>query len=122
MIQMQTILDVADNSGAKKVMCVKVLGGSRRMISGYGDIIVVSVKSAAPNGKVKKGEVHRGLIVRTRKSVSRPDGSTVKFDSNSIVLVDKKGEPIGTRVFGPVLRELRAKGFTKIISLAEEVM
>lgn len=122
MIQMQTILDVADNSGAKKVMCIKVLGGAGRMISGCGDVIVVSVKSATPNGKIKKGEVHRGLIVRTKKGVKRPDGSTIKFDTNSVVLLDKKDEPIGTRVFGPVPRELRNKGFMKIISLAEEVM
>jgi large subunit ribosomal protein L14 len=122
MIQMQTILDVADNSGAKKVMCIKVLGGAGRMISGCGDVIVVSVKSATPNGKIKKGEVHRGLIVRTKKGVKRPDGSTMKFDTNSVVLLDKKDEPIGTRVFGPVPRELRNKGFMKIISLAEEVM
>ena len=122
MIQMQTILDVADNSGAKKVMCIKVLGGAGRMISGCGDVIVVSVKSATPNGKIKKGEVHRGLIVRTKKGVKRPDGSTMKFDTNSVVLMDKKDEPIGTRVFGPVPRELRNKGFMKIISLAEEVM
>lgn len=122
MIQMQTILDVADNSGAKKVMCIKVLGGAGRMISGCGDVIVVSVKSATPNGKIKKGEVHRGLIVRTKKGVKRPDGSTITFDTNSVVLLDKKDEPIGTRVFGPVPRELRNKGFMKIISLAEEVM
>lgn len=122
MIQMQTILDVADNSGAKKVMCIKVLGGAGRMISGCGDVIVVSVKSATPNGKIKKGEVHRGLVVRTKKGVKRPDGSTIKFDTNSVVLLDKKDEPIGTRVFGPVPRELRNKGFMKIISLAEEVM
>lgn len=122
MIQMQSMLDVADNSGAKKVMCIKVLGGSARMISGCGDVIVVSIKSASPGGKVKKGEVHRGLIVRTKKGVRRPDGSTIKFDSNSIVLVNKQNEPIGTRVFGPVPRELRGKGFVKIISLAEEVI
>ncbi|MCP5369749.1 MAG: 50S ribosomal protein L14 [Rickettsiaceae bacterium] len=122
MIQMQTILDVADNSGAKKVMCIKVLGGAGRMISGCGDVIVVSIKSATPNGKIKKGEVHKGLIVRTKKGVKRPDGSTIKFDTNSVVLLDKKDEPIGTRVFGPVPRELRTKGFMKIISLAEEVM
>lgn len=122
MIQMQSILDVADNSGAKKVMCIKVLGGSARMISGCGDVIVVSIKSATPAGKVKKGEVHRGLIVRTKKGVRRSDGGTIQFDSNSVVLVDKKNEPIGTRVFGPVPRELRTKGFMKIISLAEEVI
>ncbi len=122
MIQMQSILDVADNSGAKKVMCVKVLGGSGRMIAHCGDVVVVSIKVASPGGKVKKGEVHRGLIVRTRKGVKRPDGSTIQFDCNSIVLVNKQNEPLGTRVFGPVPRELRGKGFMKIISLAEEVM
>jgi len=122
MIQMQTVLRVADNSGAKKVMCIKVLGGSGRMISGCGDIIVVSIKTAIPGGKVKKGEVHRALIVRTKKGVKRPDGSTIRFDSNSAVLVNKQNEPIGSRVFGPVPRELRGKGFMKIISLAEEVI
>lgn len=122
MIQMQTVLKVADNSGAKKVMCVKVLGGSGRMISGCGDVIVVSIKTAIPGGKVKKGEVHRALIVRTKKGVKRPDGSTIQFDSNSVVLVNKQNEPIGSRVFGPVPRELRGKGFMKIISLAEEVI
>jgi large subunit ribosomal protein L14 len=122
MIQMQTVLKVADNSGAKKVMCVKVLGGSGRMISGCGDVIVVSIKTAIPGGKVKKGEVHRALIVRTKKGVKRPDGSTIQFDTNSVVLVNKQNEPIGSRVFGPVPRELRGKGFMKIISLAEEVI
>lgn len=122
MIQMQTILKVADNSGAKKVMCIKVLGGSGRMISGCGDVIVVSIKSAIPGGKVRKGEVHRALIVRTKKGIKRPDGSTIQFDSNSVVLVNKQNEPIGSRVFGPVPRELRGKGFMKIISLAEEVI
>ncbi len=122
MIQMQTVLKVADNSGAKKVMCIKVLGGSGRMISGCGDVIVVSIKSAIPGGKVKKGEVHRALIVRTKKEIKRPDGSTIQFDSNSVVLVNKQNEPIGSRVFGPVPRELRGKGFMKIISLAEEVI
>lgn len=122
MIQMQTVLKVADNSGAKKVMCIKVLGGSGRMISGCGDVIVVSIKTAIPGGKVKKGEVHRALIVRTKKGVKRPDGSTIQFDSNSVVLVNKQNEPIGSRVFGPVPRELRGKGFMKIISLAEEVI
>jgi len=122
MIQMQSVLKVADNSGAKKVMCIKVLGGSARMISGCGDIIVVSIKSASPGGKVKKGEVHRALIVRTKKGVRRPDGSTIVFDSNSAVLLNKQNEPIGTRVFGPVPRELRGRGFMKIISLAEEVI
>lgn len=122
MIQMQSILKVADNSGAKKVMCIKVLGGSARMISGCGDVIVISIKTAIPGGKVKKGEVHRALIVRTKKGVRRPDGSTIQFDSNSVVILNKQNEPIGSRVFGPVPRELRAKGFMKIISLAEEVI
>jgi large subunit ribosomal protein L14 len=122
MIQMQTVLDVADNSGAKKVMCIKVLGGSRRMISGCCDIIVVSIKEAQPNGKVKKGDVHRALIVRTKKGIRREDGSTMKFDTNSVVLMSKQNEPLGTRVFGPVPRELRRRGFPKIVSLAEEVL
>lgn len=122
MIQMQSVLDVADNSGAKKVMCVKVLGGSKRMIADCGDVIVVSVKSCSPNGKVKKGDVCRGLIVRTKNKIRRTDDSSISFDSNSIVLINKQGEPIGTRVFGPVPRELRKKGFMKIISLAEEVL
>lgn len=123
MIQMQTLLNVADNSGAKKVMCVKVLGGSDHMIAGCCDVIVVSVKSAIPGGKVKKGDVHRALIVRTKTGVKRPDGSTIKFDTNSVVLINKQThEPIGTRVFGTVLRDLRAKGFGKVVSLAEEVI
>lgn len=122
MIQMQSILNVADNSGAKKVMCIKVLGGSHHMIAGLGDVIVVSVKEAIPNGKVKKGEVHKALIVRTKYGVSRADGSNIKFDGNAVVLLNKQGEPIGTRVFGPVARELRAKKFLKIVSLAEEVL
>lgn len=122
MIQMQTVLKVADNSGAKKAMCIKVLGGSGRMIAGCGDIIVVTVKTAIPNGKVKKGEVHRALIVRTRKDIKRGDGSTIKFDSNSVVLLNKQNESIGTRVFGPVPREIRKKGFMRVISLAEEVI
>jgi large subunit ribosomal protein L14 len=122
MIQMQSVLKVADNSGAKKVMCIKVLGGSARMIAGCSEVIVVSVQSAIPNGKVKKGEVHRALIIRTKKGISRPDGSTIKFDTNSVVLLNKQNEPIGTRVFGAVPRDLRAKGFTKIVSLAEEVI
>lgn len=122
MIQMQSILEVADNSGAKKVMCIKVLGGSHHMIAGLGDVIVVSIKEAIPNGKVKKGDVHRALIVRTKTGVRRPDGSTIKFDSNAVVLLNKQGESIGTRVFGPVTRELRAKKFVKIVSLAEEVL
>lgn len=122
MIQMQSILDVADNSGAKKIMCIKVLGGSHHMIASLGDVIVVSIKEALPSGKVKKGDVHRALIVRTKKGVRRADGSTIKFDSNAAVLLNKQGEPIGTRVFGPVTRELRAKKFVKIMSLAEEVL
>ena len=122
MIQMQSVLDVADNSGAKKVMCIKVLGGTHRYIAHVGDVVVVSVKSAIPTGKVKKSEVHRGLIVRTKKEIRRPDGSTLKFDSNAVVLLNKQGEPIGTRVFGPVPRELRYKNFLKVISLAEEVL
>jgi large subunit ribosomal protein L14 len=122
MIQMQTTLKVADNSGAKEVMCVKVLGGSGRMISGCGDVIVVSVKRAIPGAKIKKGEVHRALVVRTRKGIKRRDGSTIQFDSNSVVLVNMQNEPMGSRVFGPVPRELRGKGFMKIISLAEEVI
>ncbi|WP_342260037.1 50S ribosomal protein L14 [Candidatus Tisiphia endosymbiont of Metellina segmentata] len=122
MIQMQSILDVADNSGAKKIMCIKVLGGSHHMIANLGDVIVVSIKEALPSGKVKKGDVHRALIVRTKKGVRRTDGSTIKFDSNAAVLLNKQGEPIGTRVFGPVTRELRAKKFVKIMSLAEEVL
>lgn len=122
MIQMQSILDVADNSGAKKIMCIKVLGGSHHMIANLGDVIVVSIKEALPSGKVKKGGVHRALIVRTKKGVRRADGSTIKFDSNAAVLLNKQGEPIGTRVFGPVTRELRAKKFVKIMSLAEEVL
>lgn len=122
MIQMQSMLNVADNSGAKKVMCIKVLGGSHHMIADLGDVIVVSVKEAIPNGKVKKGEVHRALIVRTKNGVNRADGSNIKFDGNAVVLLNKQDEPIGTRVFGPVARELRAKKFLKIVSLAEEVL
>jgi large subunit ribosomal protein L14 len=122
MIQMQTVLDVADNSGAKSVMCIKVLGGSHHMIADIGDVIVVSIKDAIPNGKIKKGEVHRALIVRTKVGTRRNDGSVIKFDTNSVVLLNKQGEPLGTRVFGPVTRELRAKKFLKIVSLAEEVL
>lgn len=122
MIQMQTALDVADNSGAKKLMCIKVLGGSKRKYASVGDIIVVSVKEALPNSKVKKGDVHKAVIVRTKKEVGRPDGSYIKFDENSAVLINAQGEPIGTRIFGPVARELRAKRFMKIISLAPEVL
>ena len=122
MIQMTTVLDVADNSGAKKVFCIKVLGGSRRKYASVGDVIVVSIKEALPNSKVKKGDVARAVIVRTAKEVARPDGSYIRFDTNSAVLVNKENEPIGTRIFGPVARELRAKKYMKIISLAPEVL
>jgi large subunit ribosomal protein L14 len=122
MIQMESVLDVADNSGAKRVKCVKVLGGSKRKYASVGDIIVVSVKDAAPNGKVKKGQIARAVVVRTRKELRRVDGSYIRFDTNSAVLVNKEDEPIGTRIFGPVARELRGKGFTKIVSLAPEVL
>jgi large subunit ribosomal protein L14 len=122
MIQMRTILDVADNSGAKSVQCIKVLGGSRRRYAGLGDIIVVSIKEALPGAKVKKGDTARAVVVRTRREKSRPDGSYIKFDANSAVLINAQLEPIGTRIFGPVARELRAKRFMKIISLAPEVL
>ena len=122
MIQMQTNLSVADNSGAKKLMCIKVLGGTRKRYATLGDVIVVSVKEAIPNSKVKKGDVMRAVIVRTKKEVRRPDGSYVKFGDNSAVLINPQNEPIGTRIFGPVARELRAKNFMKIISLAPEVV
>jgi large subunit ribosomal protein L14 len=122
MVQTTTTLDVADNSGAKKVMCIRVLGGTRRKYASIGDVIVVSIKEAIPNAKVKKGEVAKAVIVRTKKEVSRQDGSYIRFDSNSAVLVDKDNEPVGTRIFGPVARELRAKRFMKIISLAPEVL
>ncbi len=122
MIQMQSMLSVADNSGAKRVQCVKVLGGSRRKYAGIGDIIVVSVKEALPESKVKKGELRRAVIVRTAKAVGRPDGTYIKFDDNSAVLINNQKEPIGTRIFGPVARELRAKNFMKIVSLAPEVL
>jgi large subunit ribosomal protein L14 len=122
MIQMQTILDVADNSGAKKVGCIKILGGTRRKYARVGDIIVVSVKDAVPNSKIRKGEVVRAVVVRTRKEVGRPDGSYIKFDDNSAVLINPQGEPLGTRIFGPVARELRARRFMKIVSLAPEVV
>jgi large subunit ribosomal protein L14 len=121
-IQTTTVLDVADNSGAKKVACIKVLGGSKRRYASIGDVIVVSIKEAVVNSKVKKGEVARAVIVRTKREVKRPDGSYIKFDNNSAVMVSKEGEPIGTRIFGPVARELRAKKFMKIISLAPEVL
>jgi large subunit ribosomal protein L14 len=122
MVQSETVLDVADNSGARRVLCIKVLGGSRRKYASLGDIIVVSVKEASPNSKVKKGDVMKAVIVRTAKEVGRPDGSYIKFDSNSAVLIDNQREPIGTRIFGPVARELRAKQFMKILSLAPEVL
>lgn len=122
MIQQQTELGVADNSGARRVMCIKVLGGSRRRYASIGDIIVVSIKEATPNAKVKKGDVKRAVIVRTKKQVRRNDGSAISFDENSAVIISEAGEPIGTRIFGPVARELRAKKFTKIISLAPEVL
>ncbi len=122
MIQTETHLTVADNSGAKKVMCIRVLGGTRRRYAGVGDIIVVAVKEAIPNAKVKKGDVMRAVIVRTIKEIRRDDDTSVRFDENSAVLVNVTGEPVGTRIFGPVARELRAKGFMKIISLAPEVL
>jgi large subunit ribosomal protein L14 len=122
MIQMRTMLDVADNSGARRVQCIKVLGGSRRKYAGLGDVIVVSIKEALPNTKVKKGDKAKAVIVRTSQSCSRPDGSYIKFDTNSAVLVNPQMEPIGTRIFGPVARELRSKKFMKIISLAPEVL
>ena len=122
MIQMTSVLDVADNSGAKKVYCIKVLGGSRRRYASIGDIIIVSIREAIPGAKVKKGEVSRAVIVRTRKELARSDGSYIKFDGNSAVLINKENEPIGTRIFGPVARELRAKRFMKIVSLAPEVL
>ena len=122
MIQMQSTLSVADNSGARKLCCIKVLGGSKRKYAGIGDIIVCSVKEAMPNSKVKKGDVVRAVIVRTAKEVNRPDGSYIRFDVNSAVVVSATGEPVGTRMFGPVARELRAKRFMKIVSLAPEVL
>lgn len=122
MIQMQTRLSVADNSGAKEVMCIKVLGGSKRRTASVGDIIVVSIKGALPNSKVKKGDVAKAVIVRTIHKLRRPDGTYIRFDNNSAVLVNANKEPIGTRIFGPVARELRAKKFVKIISLAPEVL
>ena len=122
MIQMQTELEVADNSGARRVECIKVLGGSHRRTASVGDEIVVSIKDAIPRGKVQKGTVHRAVIVRTRFPLKRPNGETIRFDTNAVVLINKQKEPIGTRIFGPVLRELRALGFMKIISLAPEVL
>lgn len=122
MIQMQTNLEVADNSGARRVQCIKVLGGSKRKVAGVGDVIVVSVKEAIPRGRVKKGDVHRAVIVRTSKEIRRTDGSSIRFDRNAAVLINKQQEPIGTRIFGPVVRELRGRKFMKIISLAPEVL
>ena len=122
MIQMQTRLSVADNSGARSVQCIKVLGGSGRKTASVGDVIVVSVKDAIPRGKVKKGEVHHAVVVRTAKEIRRPDGTAIRFDRNAAVLITRQGEPIGTRIFGPVTRELRAKKYMKIISLAPEVL
>jgi large subunit ribosomal protein L14 len=122
MIQLKSLLDVADNSGARKVVCVKVLGGSRRRYASVGDVIVVAVKEATPNSKIAKGSVHKAVVVRTAKAVSREDGSYIKFDDNSVVLINDSSEPVGTRIFGPVARELRGKKFMKIVSLAPEVL
>lgn len=122
MIQMQTNLDVADNSGARRVQCIKVLGGSKRKYASIGDIVVVSVKEAIPRGRVKKGDVRRAVVVRTSKEINRPSGERIRFDKNACVLINNQQEPIGTRIFGPVTRELRGKGFMKIISLAAEVL
>ncbi len=122
MIQMQTNLEVADNSGARRVQCIKVLGGSGRKVASVGDVIVVSVKEAIPRGRVKKGDVHRAVIVRTASEIRRPDGTLIRFDKNAAVLLNASNEPIGTRIFGPVTRELRARKFMKIVSLAPEVL
>lgn len=122
MIQMQSMLDVADNSGARRVMCIKVLGGSKRRYAGIGDVVVVSVQEAIPRGKVKKGDVVKAVIVRTTKGVRRPDGGTIRFDSNAVVILNNQLQPMGTRIFGPVTRELRGEQFMKIISLALEVI
>ena len=122
MIQMQTNLDVADNSGARRVQCIKVLGGSKRKYASVGDVIVVSVKEAIPRGRVKEGDVRKAVVVRTAKEVRRDDGTAIRFDSNAAVILSNSGEPLGTRIFGPVVRELRAKNFMKIISLAPEVL
>jgi len=122
MIQMQTIMDAADNSGARSLMCIKVLGGSKRRYAGVGDVIKVSIKEAIPRGKVKKGEVYNAVVVRTRKGVRRPDGSVIRFDGNAAVLLNNQLQPIGTRIFGPVTRELRTEQFMKIVSLAPEVL
>ena len=122
MIQMQSNLEVADNSGARRVQCIKVLGGSGRKVAGVGDVIVVSVKEAIPRGRVKKGDVRKAVVVRTAKEVRREDGTAIRFDSNAAVILNNAGEPVGTRIFGPVVRELRGKNFMKIISLAPEVL
>jgi large subunit ribosomal protein L14 len=122
MIQQETKLNVADNSGAKKVLCIRVLGGTKRRYARVGDTIVVSVKEAIPNSKIKKGDVTRAVVVRTKKEISRPDGSLIRFDENAAVLINQYGEPVGTRIFGPVARELRAKRYMKIVSLAPEVL
>ncbi|MFW2440496.1 MAG: 50S ribosomal protein L14 [Arenicellales bacterium] len=122
MIQMQSVLDVADNSGARKVMCIKVLGGSKRRYAGIGDVIKISIKEAIPNGRVKKGDVYNAVIVRTKKGVRRNDGSSIRFDGNAAVLLNTQLQPVGTRIFGPVTRELRTTQFMKIISLAPEVL
>ena len=122
MIQMESTLDVADNSGARRVKCIKVLGGSKRRFAGIGDIIVVSVQDAIPRGKVQKGKTYKAVVVRTKKELKRDDGSSIRFDSNAAVLINPAGEPLGTRIFGPVTRELRGKKFMKIISLAPEVL
>ncbi|MFH4354232.1 MAG: 50S ribosomal protein L14 [Neisseriaceae bacterium] len=122
MIQMQTVLDVADNSGARRVMCIKVMGGSKRRYATVGDVVKVTVKDAAPHGRVKKGDVYDAVVVRTAKEVRRPDGNVIKFDRNAAVLLNNKLEPLGTRIFGPVTRELRSERFMKIVSLAPEVL
>lgn len=122
MIQMQTMLDVADNSGARQVMCIKVLGGSKRRYASVGDVIRVSVKEAIPRGRVKKGEVYRAVVVRTRAGLRRADGSSIRFDSNAVVLLNNQGQPLGTRIFGPVTRELRTEQFMRLVSLAPEVL
>ncbi|HMV65237.1 MAG TPA: 50S ribosomal protein L14 [Myxococcota bacterium] len=122
MIQMETVLEVADNSGARRVKCVKVIGGSKRKYARLGDVIIVAVRDATPNGKVKKGDIARAVVVRTRKELRRVDGSYIRFDSNSVVIINKENEPVGSRIFGPVARELRARRFMKIVSLAPEVL
>lgn len=122
MIQSESRMSVADNSGAKEVLCIKVLGGSKRRYAGVGDVIVVTIKDAIPRGKVKKGDVHKAVVVRTKQPIRRPDGMQIAFDRNAVVLIDKQGEPVGSRIFGPVTRELRSAGYMKIISLAPEVL